>query len=283
MQFAEERVGGLGAEVGFDRVNGQVHVGQAPGGGVGFLAVDGDVAGVAAVGCDELLGLGEHAARTAAGVVDAALVGFEHLDEHADDRAWRVELAAEHAFGLGELAEEVLVDAAEGVAGLLVRAREADVGDEVDEALHLDRLDAAAGVVARELVLEVGIVALDGEDGVIDERGDIRARSLVLEVVPASFARHPEDALGGVFVAALQQAFEVLALDADVFQLLLELGTTRPEGVRDVLQKQKPKDDVLIFRGIDCAPQLVGRLPEDVSVIEIRGIVRRVRHACISH
>lgn len=36
--------GGLRAEVGLDRVDGQVHMGQPPGGGVGFLAVDGDVA-----------------------------------------------------------------------------------------------------------------------------------------------------------------------------------------------------------------------------------------------
>ena len=71
-----------------------------------------------AVRLDELLGLHEHAARAAAGVVDATFVGFEHLDQQADDRARRVELAAELAFGLGELAEEVFVDAAEDVAAL---------------------------------------------------------------------------------------------------------------------------------------------------------------------
>ncbi len=83
-----------------------------------LLAVDGDVADAAAVLLDELFRLHEHAARAAAGVVDAALVGLDHLDQRADDRARRVELAAALAFRAGELAEEIFVDAAEQVARL---------------------------------------------------------------------------------------------------------------------------------------------------------------------
>ena len=129
-----------------------------------------------AVGLDEAFRLHEHAAGAAAGVVDAALVGLEHLDQQPHDAARREELAAELALGLGELAEEVLVDAAERVAGLGAVALEADVGDQVDQPLQLLRRDAAAGVVARQLALEVRVVALDGEDGVVDQRGDVGAR-----------------------------------------------------------------------------------------------------------
>jgi hypothetical protein len=59
--------------------------------------------------------LHEHAAGAAAGIVDAAFVGGEHLDEEADDALRGVELAAFLALGAGELAEEVFVDAAEDV------------------------------------------------------------------------------------------------------------------------------------------------------------------------
>ena len=248
------------------RVDGQVHVGQAPRGGVGLLAVDGDVARVAAVGFDELVGLHEHAARAATGVVDAVLVGFEHFDEDADDAARRIELAAELAFGLGELAEEVFVDAAESVARLAVSALEADVGDEVDEALHLDGLDAAAGVVAGELVLETGIVALDGEDGVVDQGRYVGACGPILEVMPAGLGGHPEDALGGVLVAVFEQLVEVLPLDAVLCQLFPQLDTAGLERIRDVFQKEQPEDDVLVFPRVDRAPKLVGGLPESVSV-----------------
>ncbi len=68
-------------DVGVDAADGQVHLGQAPGGGVGFLAENRDVADSTAVGFDEFLALDEHAARTAAGVVDAAFVWREHLHQ----------------------------------------------------------------------------------------------------------------------------------------------------------------------------------------------------------
>ncbi len=120
-------------DVGADAADGEVHVGQAPGRVVGLLAVDADVADAAAVLLDEALAGHEHAARTAAGVVDAAPIRRQHLDEHADDVAGRVELAALLALRAGELGQEVLIDAAEDVAGAIRRTAEADVGHEVDE------------------------------------------------------------------------------------------------------------------------------------------------------
>src|SRR3990167_7894867 len=113
-----------------DATDGEVHLGEAPGGVVGLLAVDGDVAELAAVGLDELLAGDEHAARAAAGVVDAALVGGENLDQHADHARGRVELPALLALSARELCEEVLVHAAEDVLGTVGRAPEADVAHE---------------------------------------------------------------------------------------------------------------------------------------------------------
>ncbi len=116
VQIAVEGVVAVVAEVGVDAPQGEVHLGQPPSGGVvALLAVDADVADAAAVGLNELLALHEHAARAAAGVVDAALVRGQHLDQQAHHAARRVELAALLALGAGELAEEVFVDAAEDV------------------------------------------------------------------------------------------------------------------------------------------------------------------------
>ncbi len=81
MEVAAEGVGVLGAEVGLDAADGEIHHGEAAGGGVALLAVDADVAELAAVGFDEFLRLHEHAAGAAGRVVDAAFVGREHLDE----------------------------------------------------------------------------------------------------------------------------------------------------------------------------------------------------------
>jgi len=131
--IAGEGIGGFGAEVGLDAVDGEVHLCHLPGIGVGFLPVDGDIADAPAVGFHELLGLDEHAAGTAAGVKDAPLVGGEHLDQHADDRAGSVELATLLAFEGGKLGEEVFIDPTEDILFTGFLGDEVDAGDEIDE------------------------------------------------------------------------------------------------------------------------------------------------------
>src|SRR5947207_6031565 len=111
MEIAPEGVGLLFAEIGFDAADGEVHHGKAAGGGVALLTVDADVAELAAVGFDEFFRLHEHAAGTAARIVDAAFVWSEHFDEESNDALRCVELTAFLAFGAGELTEEVFVTA----------------------------------------------------------------------------------------------------------------------------------------------------------------------------
>ena len=104
------------ADVAFQAVHGEVQAAEAAG-FVGLLdAADGELGGgVLLVLGDEARRLHEHAAGAAGGVEDAAVEGLDDLREQPDDAARRVELAALLAFGAGELAEEVFVDAAEGV------------------------------------------------------------------------------------------------------------------------------------------------------------------------
>src|SRR5437588_9385255 len=106
MEIAPEGVGLLFAEIGLDAADGEVHHGEAACGGVALLTVDGDVAELAAVRFDEFFRLHEHAAGTAARVVNTAFVWSEHLDEEAHDALRSVELTAFLAFGAGELAKE---------------------------------------------------------------------------------------------------------------------------------------------------------------------------------
>ena len=73
MEVAAERVGVLGAKVGLNAAQGEVHHGEAAGGGVALLAVDADVAELAAVGFDEFFRLHEHAAGAA---------GVRYDDQH---------------------------------------------------------------------------------------------------------------------------------------------------------------------------------------------------------
>src|SRR5207248_9833906 len=107
-----------------------------------LLTVDADVAELAAVSFDEFFRLHEDAAGTAAGIVNAAFVGSEHLDEKTNYALRRVELAAFLALGAGELAEEVFVDAAENIfrsAGFIAHADRTDEVNQFAETVLVER------------------------------------------------------------------------------------------------------------------------------------------------
>ena len=72
------------------------------------------------VSLDKLHTLHEHAARTAAGVVNLATIGFNHFGNQADNRLGRIEFALTLAFGNGELAQEIFIDAAHHVLLLVL-------------------------------------------------------------------------------------------------------------------------------------------------------------------
>src|SRR2546430_8922041 len=103
MEIAPEGAGLLFAEIGFDAADGEVHHGEAARSGVALLTVDANVAEPAAVGFDEFFRLHEHAAGTAAGIVNAAFVGGEYRDEESHDALRRVELAAFFSLSASEL------------------------------------------------------------------------------------------------------------------------------------------------------------------------------------
>ena len=188
---AGEGVAGFAAEVEVDAANGQVHGGQAPGGRVGFLAVDGDIADLAAVRFDELLGLHEHAAGAAAGVIDLAVVRGEDGDQRLDDAGRRVELAALLAFGAGELAEEVFIDLAEHVARLAGVVAEADGGHQIDQLAELAVRQLGAAVAFVEDALELGVFDFDEGQRVVDALADVRLLGGGAEGFPAGRLRAP--------------------------------------------------------------------------------------------
>ena len=81
VQIVMETVRVLPAKVSIEPSDSQVHHGQPPGCGVGFLTVDCDVAQPTAAFLNKTLALDEHSARTTAGVVHPALMWLNHPDE----------------------------------------------------------------------------------------------------------------------------------------------------------------------------------------------------------
>ncbi len=256
MQVAAEGVGLLGAEVGFDAAQGEVHHGQTARGGVALLAVDADVAQLAAVGFDELFRLHEHAAGAAARVVDAAFVGREHGDQAAHHAGRGVELATILALGAGELGKEVFVHATQDVLGAVFAVAQADGADEVDEFAQAVLVEAGAGVLFGQDALEARVVALDGDHGVVHHLADGGLLGAGLQVRPAAFLGHPEDVLGFVLVLVFGVGTRVVTFARD------QLGVVFVEGIGDVLEENEAEDDVLVFRSVHVVAQFVGGQPQ---------------------
>ncbi len=87
-----------------------------------------------------------------------------------------------------------------------------------------------------------------------------------MDLFPARLGRHPKHALGGVFVALLQQVFRLFSLNAVLSKLLLQFRPASLECIGNIFQEDQPENDVLIFGGIDRATQLVRYLPEGFGI-----------------
>src|SRR5437773_3667212 len=110
---------------------------------------------------DKFLAADEHAARSTAGIVDAALIGSEHLNQHAYHARRRIELPAAFALGAGEARQKVLVHAAERVLGSVGGAAQCNVAHQIDNLSEALLIEAGAAEIFRQHALQRWIVALD--------------------------------------------------------------------------------------------------------------------------
>src|SRR5687768_17552764 len=118
---------------------------------------------------DELLGLHEHATRTAAWVVNTPLVWCEHLDEQVDYAAGCVELSSLLAFGAGELCQGIFVHATEDIFRAILLVAQTNVTDQVDELAEALLVQAWASVVLRQHPFEREVITLDSHHRIIDQ------------------------------------------------------------------------------------------------------------------
>ena len=96
MQVLQERVRGLASKVRIDLSDGHVQAGEAPGCGIRLLTEEVCLAG----GVKEPVCLDEQAPAAAAGVVDLALMGLQHVHHELDEAGRGVVLAGVVSSGM---------------------------------------------------------------------------------------------------------------------------------------------------------------------------------------
>src|SRR5262249_10900126 len=140
-----------------------------------------------------------------------------------------------------ELADEVLVSAAKDVTGTLGVVSKADLRDSADEFAELGRLDRRPSVDLREHATQgLSVVALDRVESPVDPLTDVGERGGGEERRPPRFLGHPEDVLGDVLVAILEDLSsndvvlsEIVPI-GDIVRRLLEPTAPPLERVGDV-------------------------------------------------
>ena len=177
----------------FEAVDGEVQAAEASG-FVGLLdAVDGEFGGgIFLMLGDEARRGDEHAARTARRVEDAPVVGLDDFGEEADDAAGGVKFAAALALAHGELAEEVFVDAPEGV----VVQRGGNLRDALEQFLEEGAGEEVVGL--GQDAGELRVVLLDVAHGGIDLRADVLGFRQAQQVIEPRLGGQIKDALGVV-------------------------------------------------------------------------------------
>ena len=118
----------------------------------------------------------------------APVVRLDDLDDQLHDALGRVEHPTLLALPHRKLAEEVLVDLAEGVAGQIDGCQEA-------YQLHKDII-AEVSVGLRQSTREVWVILLDGLHGLVDGLPDIVSFSEGLKMTEASLRAEEDDTLG---------------------------------------------------------------------------------------
>ena len=183
MLVVEERVGVGLAQIGFEAADGNVHVRHLPRARIGFLSVDRYALQVAAVTTDELGTLHKHTSRTAARVIDTALIGFEDLDDGAHDAAGRIEFARILALHRGKLLQAVFVGAAQEV--LLVAALvHLDVGEEFNHFAQTALVELGTCEVLGQDAFQSLVLAFDGKHRVVDHDAHFGRMSCLADDLP---------------------------------------------------------------------------------------------------
>ena len=234
-----------------------VHLADGPRAEVLLLAVEGQVARIAAVALDVVGALDQHAPGPGRRIADAHPLGRrQQLDDELDDHPRRVELTALLAGVVGELLDQVLVGAAEQVELGHAVVAQRDLGEVLDEprehGVAVLRVAEPALVVvvdAGEDAFQRGVLLLQRGARLVERLADVRGP--LLDGAPPRPVRYEELVLIGVGPR------DVLghAVGDQLLGLLLE-------PVREPFQEEQAEDVGLVVAAVDRPAQDVGRGPE---------------------
>ena len=116
---------------------------------------------------DELGTLHEHTARAAAGIIDTTLERLQDLDNGAYDTAGRIEFSCILTFHRSELLQTVFIDTTQHIL-LIASCQHLDIREEINDITKATLIKLRARIVAREHTFQFRVLALNGQQGIVD-------------------------------------------------------------------------------------------------------------------
>lgn len=273
VQVMEERVFVVFAEVCVDAADGHVHFRHFPGVGVGLLPVNAYVVAVATMVLNKLDALHEHAAGTAAGVIDAfAFARLEDAHDGFHDTCGGVEFAALDAFVASELCDAVFVGATEQILARLGVAH-VHVAEHIDHVAEHAFVEVGGRIILGKHAFERLVVLLDFDHCLVENLADFRSVGGFRDFGPAGILRNKEDVFAHVFVKVF---FEAFAFGDELVVAFFECGG-------NVAQENEPGENFAVFRCRNVPPQFACCVPNLLFKAEsCRGLRRfcRFRDTC---
>ena len=207
---------------------------------------------VAVMSLYKLHRLHKHTARTAARVINFALIRLDKFGNQVDDTFRRIEFALALSFLQCKVGKEILVHPAHNV--LLVVFCEFDFVDLIQKRSEFCRVKPKARIVIiRQRAFERGIVLFDRVKGRVNFERDVALFRLLHDIRPTRFGSKIEH----VFHRVEIDHFHIRA-----FPLVDEFLLALFKLIARVLQKDKAQNDVFVFRRLYIASEFICRLPK---------------------
>ena len=250
MTIIQKGIRCIGAEVRLNAANGQVHLCHLPCGRIRILAINGNVADIAAVVLYKFCGLHEHAAGSAAGIIYAALIWFQHLNQGTYYAGRRKEFSAALAFLLSKHRKTILISTAQDIF-LTAVLDHLNICEKIHDIAEPALIQFRTGKVLRQYILQTFVFFLDGTHGVINHSSDFRRMGFRCNFTPSRPSRYKEDTFRSILINIL---FKSIAFLDKLLVLVIK-------PIRYIFQENQSQNNILIFRCIHVAAKHAGCIP----------------------
>ena len=244
MAIVEESVRVVAAEVCLDATDGKIHLCHLPCGRVGVLAIYSNVVYITTMVFYKLCTLHEHASRSAAGVIYAAIVRLQHFDQCANHAGGSIEFTSQLAFLFGKLGKAVFICSAEDIAAAAC-VNHLNVGEQVNHITQTALVQFGTSEVLGEDILQSLVFFFDRSHCIVDHGADFGSVRLGSNDAPAGSFGYEENAFGNVLI-------HIFLKTVAFFHELLVLFV---EAIGNVLEENQSQNDGFIFGCVDVAAQ----------------------------